>query len=175
MDIGEHLKKGHSKELTMQLVGYIGNSQSKFDEFMPYFFHQEWRICQRASWCLGILCESYPELLLKWMPEILEALENPKHDAVVRNVLRAWQMLDEFPDEYEGQIYELCFEYIYDPKYPIAFKGFSMIICRKIALKYPELIPELIEVILGAMENGSAGIKSRGKKEVTLLSKISLI
>ena len=171
MDIKAHLDLGHSKELTLVLVHYVGDSQERFDEFMPYFLHEEWRTCQRAAWALGMICEKHPELLDKWFGQVLEALKNPKHDAVVRNVIRTLEYMDDYAEEYEGQIYDLCFKYLYDPKYPIAFKAFSMTVCRKIAMKYPELKEELISVIADVMENASSGILSRGRRELKILRK----
>lgn len=172
MDIEEHLSKGHSKELTQELVNYIGDSKERFAEFMPYFLHDEYRICQRAAWTLGIVCQTNPELIIPWLPKILLELKAPKHDAQIRNTVRALEVLDPLPEEYEGEIYEQCFEYLLDPKYPIAIKVFSMTVCSRIAQKYPELIPELIQVIEDQMETGSAGYRSRGKKELIKLNDI---
>jgi hypothetical protein len=171
MDIEEHLLKGHNKELTQELVDYIGHSKERFDEFMPYFLHDEYRICQRAAWTLGIVCQNHPELILPWLPQILMELKTPKHDAQIRNTVRALEVLEHYPEEFEGEIYEQCFEYLLDPKYPIAIKVFSMTVCSRIALKYPELIPELIDAIEDQMETGSAGYRSRAKKELARLSK----
>lgn len=171
MEIEAHLRKGHSREFALELTAYIGNSQERFDEFMPYFLHEEYRICQRASWTLGMVCKEYPSLMLKWMHEIIQAVKAPKHDAVVRNFVRTIQFLDPIPEEYEGEIYDLCFEYLFDPKYPIAFKAFSMTVCRRIAMKYPELKNELIPIIEELIMHGSSGIISRGKKELKMLQK----
>lgn len=136
---------------------------------MPYFLHDEFRICQRAAWSLGMASETHPELIVKWLPQIISAMKAPKHDAIIRNAIRTFQNLKSIPEQYEGEIYELCFEYLTDPKYPIAFKAFSMTVCRRIVMEYPELKGELIEVIQDAMEKGSAGIMSRGKRELKML------
>ncbi len=174
MDIEAHLRKGHNKELCIELANYIGNSQTRFDKFMQFFLHKEYRICQRASWAMGVVCEKHPNLMVKWIPEILKAVENPVHDAVVRNTVRVLQNFDQIPEKYEGRIFDLCFKFLIDPQYPIAIKAFSMTVCRKIAIKYPDLIPELIEVIEDLLLHGSSGIISRGKKELNLLNKMQI-
>lgn len=171
MDILSHLTRHYDKEANKLLREWVGNSQERFDEFMPFFLHDELRICQRAAWTFGNVCSENPELMLPWLPEILKALDEPKHDAIVRNVVRAFQEMKTFPDEYEGEIFERCFQYLADPNAPVAFRVFSMTVCRKIGLKYPELVNELIPVIEDAMIHGSAGMKSRGKKELKLLRK----
>lgn len=169
MDIHAHLHSGHSKPLTQELVEWIGNNQSRMDEFMPYFFHEEYRICQRASWTLGLVCEKHPHLIKKWMPELIAALKAPKHDAVLRNGMRALQFLDPIPEEIEGNVYEIGFNFLGDPIIPVAIRVFSMSVCCKIALNYPELIPELIQVIEENMEYGSNGFLSRARKELKIL------
>lgn len=171
MDIEANLRQGHSRELATALTNYIGNSQTRFDEFMPFFLHDEYRICQRASWTLSMVSDKYPHLIAKWLPQIIQAMRNPAHDSIIRNAVRTFQNLDPIPEEYEGEVYELCFGYLLNPKYPIAFKAFSMTVCRRIAMKYPELKEELIQVIKDAMVNGSAGIIGRGKKELHILMK----
>ncbi len=169
MDIKAHLAQGHSKELAKELVEYIGSDQERFDNFMPFFLHDEYRVCQRAAWTLGLVSDQNPKLIVKWLPDIIDAMKTPKHDAIIRNAVRAFQFLDPIPEEYEGEIFDLCFSYLMDPKYPIAFKAFSMTVCRKIALSYPDLIKELIAVLEEIIPHGSSGIKSRGKKELKIL------
>jgi hypothetical protein len=171
MNIEEHLRGNFDKKSNEALDNWIGNSQVRFDAFMPFFLHEESRICQRAAWTFGKVCAERPQLMMKWMPDILEALDQPIHDAIIRNIVRAFQEMDEFPENYEGMVFEKCFAYLTSPAHPIAVQVFSMTICRKIAMKYPDLKGELIAVIEDLMLNGSAGILSRGKKELNILRK----
>jgi hypothetical protein len=171
MDLETHFRGHYDKQAYAEVNAWIGTSQERFDTFMPYFLHEEFRICQHAAWTLGQVGAKRPWLMEKWIPEILNAMDHPKHDAVIRNAIRAFQEMDDLPDEYEGEIFDRCFNYLLDPKSPIAFKAFSMTVCRKVAMKYPDLKGELIEVIEDALINGSAGIISRGKKELKILRK----
>jgi len=61
--------------------------------------------------------------------------------------------------------------YVLDPKEAIAIKAFSMTVCEQIALKYTDLIPELIDAIKSVVPTGSAGIKNRGMHTINRLSK----
>lgn len=169
VDIKRHLDKGHSKKIAQELANYIGHSQLRFDAFMPYFLHDEYRICQRAAYTLGLVCEEHPRLIIKWMPQVIEAMKAPKHDAIIRNAIRTFQLLEPIPKEFEGEVFDLCFKYLRNPIYPIAFKAFSMTVCRKIALTYPDLIAELISVIEDLLPHGSPGVRSRGRKELQIL------
>lgn len=171
MNIDEHLRGDFDKKSNEELNKWIGNSQVRFDAFMPFFFHEEYRICQRAAWTFGKVCAERPHLMMKWLPETLQALQEPPHDAVVRNILRAFQELEEIPEDVEGQIFDLCFEYLLNPSHSIAIKVFSMTICRKIAMKYQDLKAELIVVIEDLMQDASPGILSRAEKELKKLRK----
>lgn len=171
MDIEAHLRGHYDKKSNEILNLWVGDSQERFDQFMPFFLHEEMRICQRASWTLGKVCAKRPWLLEKWMPEIMASLAEPKHSAVVRNVIRAFQEVETFPEEYEGEIFERCFGFLVDHQSPIAYKAFSMTVCRKIAMNYPELKVELISVIEDLLETGSSGVISRGKRELLILRK----
>jgi hypothetical protein len=56
---------------------------------------------------------------------------------------------------------------------PIAIKAFAMTVARRICEKYPELITELIPIIELLVEQKiSAGLNSRGGKELQLLYKL---
>jgi len=159
-----------TKEQNKILNDWISDDHEKFDLLMSHFLYGDVRVCQRASWVFCKVCEDRPWMMIKWIPKILKAMEQPKHNAIVRNSVRAFQFLDKIPEEYEGQLFEICFQYLVTPSSPIAIKAFSMSVCRKIAMKYPDLKGELIDVIEEVMVNGSAGIISRGKREIRFLA-----
>ncbi|WP_235296719.1 hypothetical protein [Portibacter marinus] len=158
-----------TKEQNNEIYLWIGESQAKFDQLMPFLLEEDYRLCQRASWVFGKVCENRPELMMKWMPKILKALDKPKHAALVRNVVRAWQFMNNYPEEYEGEIYNRCFDYLSGPDQPIAVKVFCMTVCRKIAMKHPDLKSELIMVISENINHGSTGMKNRGANELQML------
>ncbi len=39
----------HSKAQTDKILAYIGNDSARFDELMQLFFHDEYRVVQRAA------------------------------------------------------------------------------------------------------------------------------
>ncbi|MBT8189310.1 MAG: hypothetical protein HKN67_06770 [Saprospiraceae bacterium] len=161
--IQQYLNQDQSKNGKNAVVSYVGSDQKRFAELMSYFFHEEWRYNQKAAWPLGYIGVEYPELIEPYHESLIEALKNPSHDAVARNVLRIYEHI-EIPEELEGILYELCFNYLLDTKQSIAIRVFSMTVLGRIAHRYPELVPELISVIEEFLPHGSAGFKSRGKK-----------
>ena len=168
MDIKKVLEEEHSRVATDKVLGYIQSNPDKIGELMSCFFDDNPHICQRAAWPVGDLGEKYPELLIPYLPQMISNVKEPKHDAVIRNTVRTWQYMS-VPEDYLGEIFELCFNYITDPKIPVAIRAFSMKVCANICKAVPEMKEELILAIEDQLENGSAGIKSRGKNVVKQL------
>lgn len=169
MVIKKLLEDEHSRVATDKVLGYIFSYPDKIGELMACFFDENHRFCQRAAWPVGDLGEKYPELLIPYLPQMIANIKSPKHDAVIRNTVRTWQYMS-IPEAYLGEIFELCFNYIIDPKIPVAIRAFSMTVCAKICKSVPELKEELILAIEEQLEHGSPGIRSRGKNVIKLLS-----
>ena len=139
---------------------------------MSCFFSKEMRICQRASWPITFIAEKKPALLVPYLQRMIDHLDQPNHDAVIRNTVRSWQFM-EIPEDYIGPIYEICFHYLIEPQYAIAIRVFSMTTCVNIATRFPELGPELTSVILNHIDHNSAAFRSRGSKELKRLKHIA--
>jgi hypothetical protein len=148
----------------------ISQDHGRISELMDCFFDPNLRICQRAAWPVGDLGEKYPTLLIPYLPALIENLKTPKHNAIMRNTVRTWQNMP-IPEEFQGAVFEICFEYIIDPKIPIAVRAFSMTVCANICNDVPELKEELKIAIEDQLEFGSPGIRSRGNKILKQLEK----
>ncbi len=169
MNIRLLLESEHNKSTTESIVKCVYRNPHKLEELMDCFFDDNYRICQRASWPVGLIGEKSPEMLVPYLPAMLGNLDNPKHNAIIRNTVRSWQNL-KIPEEYEGEIFEKCFNYILDTKAAIAIRAFSMSVCANIAANIPDLKEELIMAINDQMEMASPGIRSRGSKLIRDLS-----
>ena len=66
---------------------------------------------------------------------------------------------------------DICFNFLLSQDEPVAIRVFAMTVLGNIAQKWPELKNELRMAIEENMEFGSAGFKSRGKKELKRLKK----
>ena len=111
-------------------------------------------------------------LLLPYVSELLSALENPKHDAIVRNTFRTFQFMD-FPEDIEGQVFDVSLSFLMDINNAVAIRVFSMTVCANICMKYPELASEIIPVIEEQLPLGTTGFKNRGMKLVAKLRKLA--
>jgi len=160
----------NSKEIALQIVNAIREKPSRMQELMDCFFDEDLRLCQRASWPAGMIADYDQYLILPFLEEMLNNLDTPHHDAVIRNTFRTLQNVD-IPEELEGLAFEKAFDFLLDPQNAIGIRVFAMTVCGNIALKYPELKHELVPVIEEQMEYGSAGYLSRGNRVLRSLGK----
>jgi hypothetical protein len=160
----ETILKEHSKSNTEKIVKWIGKDKKRFAELVNLFLHDEYRVVQRAAWPLSNVAIEHIELVNPYLGKFIHQLSKPGlHPAVLRNILRLLQFVD-VPKKYLGVLTNTCFELLMKSDSPIAIKVFSMTVLKNITEKEPELKRELKIVIEQLMKEGSAGIKSRGKK-----------
>ncbi len=93
------------------------------------------------------------------------------HDAIKRNTVRLLQQI-EIPEKYEGEVMNICFQYVASPTEAVAIKAFSLTILGKLAKKFPEILPEIKLLIDEQSSHQSAAFKSRSKQ---LLKEHSLL
>lgn len=165
------ITKPNNKQTINEMIDFVGDSPELFAELMEYFVNGTSRISQTTSWALGHIGEQQPELISPYHTTLLLQLQDKtKHGAVRRNIVRIYQTCP-IPEGIEGKLYETCMSFLLDPEEAIAIKAFSMTVCERIAIKYPDLIPELIDAIQSVLPNGSAGVKNRGMHTVKRLTK----
>ena len=170
MKIKEVLREDHSK-VHAQLIAdeAIGNEKA-LEDLMECFFDDHYRLCQRAAWPVGIIGQQRPELIFPYLPKMIRALDNPRHDAVIRNTVRTLQYMA-IPEELQGEVYDKCFQYLSGVKYPPAIKVFSATVLANMAMEIPELKEELIIILEEQMVFGTAGFVNRAGKLLKSLRK----
>ena len=173
MSILEIAKKGNNKSTNLELINYVGNNPDRFGELMEVFLGDDLRITQITSWVLSECVQSHPSLIEPYHAVLIQALsQDQRHGAIRRNIVRMYQYAP-IAETIEGQLFDLCINFILDPKEAIAVKAFSMTVCERICKKHPDLSPELIICIESQMDNASAGVKNRGSKILRRLNHIS--
>lgn len=118
----------------------------------------------RAAWLMDKINDKAPELIVDYIPEIIEKLKTETGNGKKRHLLKLIS-LNEMPGEFLGFLTDFCITVFISPKEPIAVRVHAMQILGNIAMKEPDLKPEIILILEHEMENhGSAGIISRCKK-----------
>lgn len=164
------LEADRSRDQTNAIVEYVGVDKRRMRALMDLFFNDNWRYNQWAAWPVGFVGRKHPELIEPYLTKMVKCLDDAKHDAVVRNTLRIFEEI-QIPEALEGELFDKSFNFLTQPKYPVAIRVFAMTVLSRIAPKYPDLIPELLAEIQEHMPHGSAAFKSRGKKVIKQLEK----
>lgn len=164
MNLREEILREHSKAQCERIVQWIGSNQSRFDELLYLFLNDEYRVVQRAAWPLSYSATAHPALVKKYWRKLIDHLFKPGiHMAVKRNTVRLMEGVD-IPEKYEGEIMDICINYVADPTEAIAVKAHSLTILGKLSVKYPEIIPELRVIIDDQMPYQTPAFKARAKR-----------
>lgn len=165
------LSRPNNKDTRNEIIHLVGNNSELFDELINLFINGTSRVSQTLSWAIGVIGEEQPHLITPHHQTLVGLLsDSTKHNAVRRNIVRIYQTC-EIPEEIEGKLYELSLSFILENKEAIAVRAFSMKICERIAKRYPELIPELMDSIESVLPGASSGLKNRGKHTLDHLRK----
>lgn len=160
-------QSAENKEFILRIVDKGGISM---ESLIRIFNDSNLFTCQKAGWVLQIIAGQRSHLLIPYEEELIKGLNNAPHDAYIRNTVRLFQELD-VSEDMEGLLYDKCFYYLTSFKSPVAVKAFSLTVLRKMALRHPDLIQELIVAIEGQLEFGTSGFKNRAYKELKILQK----
>ncbi len=171
MNIREEILKEHSKAQATKIADFISNDKQRFDTLMNLFLNDEYRVCQRAAWVVGIIAEKHPDIVLPFIEPMLQNLKNNTNHAVVRNTVRVLNYLREIPESTVGLATSICFDYIENPSAPIAVRAFSIHFLYKTCLKEPDLKEELIILLEHLILYESPALVSAGKNTLKKLKK----
>lgn len=169
MNLREQLLKEHSKANCLKVVNWVGNSPERFAQLIELFLKDEYRVVQLAAWPVSYVAEAHPELIKKYIPRLVKNLERADtHPAVRRNTIRLFQYI-EIPKKYQGQVMNLCFDYISNPQEKAAVKAFSLTVLENLAKLYPDIKTELKTIIEDRIDAETAAFRSRAKKILKML------
>jgi hypothetical protein len=162
-NLREQILKEHSKAQCTIIVNWVGASQQRFNELFNLLLNDEYRVVQRAAWPVSNCAIAHPNFITKHWAALIKNLQKPNlHNAVKRNSIRLLQNIS-IPKKYQGQIMDICFNYVESPTEAVAVKAFSLTVLSNLAQQYPEIIPEIKLLIEEQLERQTAAFKSRAK------------
>jgi hypothetical protein len=167
----EMILAGNSRFNVDLVAAHIGSNEVLFGELMELMHNSEPPLPQRAAWIMTGVTDKYPWLIVPYFNQIMKNLSSYSHPGLTRSVLRQLSKID-FPDEINGELFNKCYNFLYDQKQPAAIRVFAMQILFNISEKEPDLKNELILTFedLLVVEN-SMGVKSRARKLLNKLNK----
>ena len=149
----------------------IGNNQKEFEQLMMIVLHEKVPVIQRAAWAMDVCLAAHPELLSPYVETLIDALPRFNNYSVKRQVVKALAVHDSIPEKCEGQLADLCFNWLQLSDMPVGIKVHCMQILANITVRHPDLSGELQTVISEQIPRNSAGFASRGRKILEVLLK----
>jgi 8-oxo-dGTP diphosphatase len=136
-----------------------------FNKLFQYSNSADKKLAFRASWTLSKVCDRLPDLIYPYLDQIVESLDKIDNESTLRSFLRIISLTDieKIKSRQHGLLANFCFSTLNSGLSAIAVKAYSMEILFRLAQIYPELANELSTSIRILMEDGSAGITSRGR------------
>lgn len=148
----------------MAIVAFIGTDAARFAELMEIFFAGDYRLTQRAAWPMNYCAEHYQELILPYLPKLLDCLEREDlHVAVRRNVMRLLQSI-EIPKRLTGRVYAHAIDLIDNAFQPAAVRAFALTVAARIARTEPDLLNELQLIVRKHLPHATAAFQVRARE-----------
>jgi len=145
------------------VMAWVGHSSKRFDALAHFIYGDDKKLAQKAAWPMSYLAEEHPDCVMKHLPALLAATKKPGvHIAVIRSVVRLLQFV-EIPQELHGEVMDKCFHYIEDVKEKPAVKAFALTVLHNLSKQYPEILPEIREIIRSRMELETPAFRARAK------------
>jgi 8-oxo-dGTP diphosphatase len=119
----------------------------------------------RSSWTITKAVDKLNEIAEPWNGLFIRALPELDNESVIRSFLKVINLADytTFSEKEHGIIAQCCFSWLNSGTSAIAIKAYSMEALYRLTQIYTELREELSSSINRVSEDGSAGIKARGK------------
>lgn len=162
--------KEHSKAQKNKIVAWVLKDKKRFDALMVLFLAKEYRIVQRAAWALRTIAPTKPNWIKPYAGQILGAMENPVHDALLRNGFLILEGLA-LEEKHLGRLSELCFNYLQNVQTPTAIKRGALLNLVNICTKEPDLKEEVILILEDQIPHATIGFVGLAKKVKRKLQK----
>ena len=147
-----------------------------FIKLFQYSNSTDKKLAFRASWTLTKVCDRYPDLIYPYLDQIVGSLGKIDNVSTLRSFLRIISLadIDKITIRLHGILTDFCFNTLNSGFSAIAVKAYSMEILFRLSQIYPELAHELSTSIRILMEDGSAGITSRGRMILRKLAEMPI-
>ncbi len=163
MNLNSKILADHTKANCEEIINWVGIDQKRFDELVDLFVSNDKIIAQRSGWPLSYIAIENPQLARKHIGKLLKNLKKKGiHAAVKRNTIRLLQNVT-IPEKYQGDVMNICFDYIQSNVEKPAIKAFSLAVLYNLSKQYPEIQQELKTIIEDRQDFESAAFNARAR------------
>lgn len=175
-----HLTKKLSKNKVVMLRRKIRKSDMLIADLIKLSLSPDGSVAWRAAWILENVVVGKMAAYISQIPEIIDAFPHIKSDGGKRHYAK---MMMKITDPKSAMFYHLlikinlenvveaCFDWLIDEKIKVAVKAFCIQILFNLHFRYDWIREELPSQIEHLMQDGSAGIQTKGRKILSALGK----
>ncbi len=165
MIVRDQLLIANSRANADKVLAMVYNEQELIVQLMICFLGEETRVAQRAAQVVGDLGRRDASLLKPWLGDIVDAIENPIHQAVRRNGVRFFsEMIEALPCDLEKRLIKSCGSFVANRKIGVAIGAFSMSFIANRSERYPAAAKQLCLDLQERLPDASSGFVNRASK-----------
>ena len=165
MNIRTQLLAAHSRANADVVQRHVEEHPESLPELIACLGSDEVKVAQRASMVVGNFGRSNPDALQPWWEDLVQAVDNPIHNAITRAVIRYFSELEmELPKKLESRLIDRCLQAVLAPEQKTAISAFAMKFITDRAAQYPEQAKRLNAALIRLIPSGSPGFQNRGRK-----------
>lgn len=165
-------EKKQTRSHALAIAAYACSSAARFKTLMHCFLDAEYRLAQRAAWCVSWAAHKHPAMLQPYIKKLVAQLDRKDvHPAVVRNSVRVLEAVH-IPEALHGAVMRHCFALVEAPGTPVAIKAFSLTTLGNLAALYPDIKTELQLLIEERWPHETAAFHARARKVLQALSRL---
>lgn len=168
------------KKKVLELRATLRDNDFAIKDLIDLTFHPNQQIGFRASWILENLISEEPERILPALNYFIQKFPEVTNQSCKRHYTKILMQLTspKVKDDLQKAMHwlnleavaEACFDWLIDPVTPIAVKAFCCEILYQLREHYTWINEELAEQVRFIMINGSAGIQSKGRKILSIIT-----
>lgn len=147
----------------------IINEQIELIEFKHLLFSKS-EVTSRFMWLLSDIGELKPNVLLDFLPYLLQKMDQINYLEVGASFANYW-LISGVPEKNETQAIDLLFAWVLSGNSNVTNKSRSVFVLYKLTEKYPELKNELRIVLLDQMHKSTPQFANRARKLLIKLDK----
>lgn len=142
---------------------WVGASRKRFNALATIVAGDDQVLAQKAAWPMSFIAEIHPEWIQEHLPALIAATKKPGvHTAIVRSVFRSLQFVT-IPEALHGEVMDSCFRYIADIREKPAVKAFALTVLYNLSKEYPEILPEIKEIVAARIDIETPAFKARAR------------
>ncbi len=169
-EIIDSLIADRSKENVSHWVKKVHQQQFCLKNLFPILENIPNKDAWKVTWMLSHYAEQYPSKAANLQDHVWSIYQEREHEGMHRDCWRFFSFIS-ISEELSGTVYNEAIQVITSANQPIAVRAHAMLAAYNIAQPYQELKQELTTVLLSLRNEESAGIRSRSKNLLKLLSK----